>query len=34
MGRLLRDAYGAPVMVSNHRLLASNAQRLLAGKER
>ena len=34
MGRLLRDAYGAALMVSNDRLVGSNAQMLLAGKER
>ena len=33
LGRLLRDAHGAAVMVSNERLLADNAQMLLVSKE-
>jgi acyl-CoA dehydrogenase len=32
MGRLLRDAYGAPLMLSNDRLVGSNAQMLLVGR--
>ena len=34
MGRLLRDAYGAALMVNNDRLLGNNAQMLLMAKER
>lgn len=33
MGRLLRDAYGAALMVSNERIIANNAQMLLISKE-
>jgi acyl-CoA dehydrogenase len=33
MGRLLRDSYGAAVMVNNDRILANNAQMLLVHKE-
>jgi acyl-CoA dehydrogenase len=33
LGRLLRDAYGAAVMVNNDRILANNAQMLLVHKE-
>lgn len=33
MGRLLRDAHGAALMVSNDRLLADNAQMLLVAKD-
>jgi acyl-CoA dehydrogenase len=33
MGRLLRDAYGAAVMVSNDRIIANNAQMLMVHKE-
>jgi len=33
MGRLLRDAHGAAVMVNNDRILANNAQMLLVHKE-
>jgi acyl-CoA dehydrogenase len=34
MGRLVRDAYGAALLVGNDRLLGDNAQMLLLGKER
>jgi acyl-CoA dehydrogenase len=33
LGRLLRDAYGAAVMVNNDRIIANNAQMLLVHKE-
>jgi acyl-CoA dehydrogenase len=33
LGRLLRDAYGAAVMVNNDRIIANNAQMLLIHKE-
>jgi len=33
MGRLLRDAHGAALMVNNDRILANNAQMLLVSKE-
>ena len=33
MGRLLRDAYGAGLMVNNDRLIANNAQMLLVSRE-
>ncbi|MGH9103871.1 MAG: acyl-CoA dehydrogenase family protein, partial [Acidimicrobiales bacterium] len=33
LGRLLRDAYGAALMVNNDRILANNAQMLLVHKE-
>jgi hypothetical protein len=33
MGRLLRDAHGARVMINNERILGSNAQWLLVSKE-
>jgi acyl-CoA dehydrogenase len=33
MGRLLRDSYGAAVMVNNDRIIANNAQMLLVHKE-
>jgi acyl-CoA dehydrogenase len=33
LGRLLRDAYGAGVMVNNDRIIANNAQMLLVHKE-
>jgi acyl-CoA dehydrogenase len=33
LGRLLRDAYGAAVMVNNDRIIANNAQMLLVYKE-
>jgi acyl-CoA dehydrogenase len=33
MGRLLRDAYGAAVMVNNDRIIANNAQMLMVHKE-
>ncbi|MGH9018119.1 MAG: acyl-CoA dehydrogenase family protein [Acidimicrobiales bacterium] len=33
MGRLLRDAHGAAVMVNNDRIIANNAQMLLVHKE-
>ncbi|MFI5041292.1 MAG: acyl-CoA dehydrogenase family protein [Acidimicrobiales bacterium] len=33
LGRLLRDAHAAPLMVNNDRLIANNAQFLLAAKE-
>ena len=33
MGRLLRDAHGAQVMIHNDRILAANAQWLLIAKE-
>jgi acyl-CoA dehydrogenase len=34
LGRLLRDAHGAAVMVNNDRILANNAQMLLVHKDR
>jgi acyl-CoA dehydrogenase len=33
MGRLLRDAHGAALMINNDRILASSAQLLLVGKD-
>jgi len=33
LGRLVRDAHGAAVMVNNDRILANNAQMLLVHKE-
>jgi acyl-CoA dehydrogenase len=33
LGRLLRDAWGAPVMVNNDRILGNNAQLLLVSKD-
>jgi acyl-CoA dehydrogenase len=33
LGRLLRDAYGAAIMVNNDRIIANNAQMLLIHKE-
>jgi acyl-CoA dehydrogenase len=33
MGRLLRDAHGAALMVNNDRILGDNAQLLLIYKE-
>jgi acyl-CoA dehydrogenase len=33
LGRLLRDAYGAAIMVNNDRIIANNAQMLLVHKE-
>ena len=33
LGRLLRDAQGAAVMVNNDRIVANNAQMLLVHKE-
>ena len=33
LGRLLRDAYGAAVMVNNDRIITNNAQMLLVHKE-
>ena len=33
LGRLLRDAHGAAVMVNNDRIIANNAQMLLVHKE-
>ena len=33
LGRLLRDAYGAALMVNNDRILANNAQMLLVHRE-
>jgi acyl-CoA dehydrogenase len=34
LGRLLRDAHGAAVMVNNDRIIANNAQMLLIHKDR
>jgi acyl-CoA dehydrogenase len=34
MGRLLRDAHGAALMVNNDRILANSAQLLLVGRDR
>ena len=34
MGRLLRDAYGAPLMINNDRILANTAQLLLVHRGR
>jgi len=34
LGRLLRDAHGAPLMVNNDRILANNAQMLLVHRDR
>ena len=34
LGRLLRDAYGAQLMVNNDRINANNAQLLLVQRER
>ncbi|HLX87953.1 MAG TPA: acyl-CoA dehydrogenase family protein, partial [Acidimicrobiales bacterium] len=33
LGRILRDAHGAAVMVNNDRILANNAQMLLVHKD-
>ena len=33
LGRLLRDAYGAAIMVNNDRIIASTAQLLLVAKD-
>jgi hypothetical protein len=33
MGRLLRDATGAALMVSNDRIIGNNAQMLLVSKD-
>jgi acyl-CoA dehydrogenase len=33
MGRLLRDSFGAALMVNNDRILANNAQLLLVHKD-
>jgi len=33
LGRLLRDAWGAPLMVNNDRILGNNAQLLLVSKD-
>jgi acyl-CoA dehydrogenase len=33
LGRLLRDAHGAAVMVNNDRIIANNAQMLLVHKD-
>ena len=34
LGRLLRDAHGAAVMVNNDRIIGNNAQMLLVHKDR
>jgi acyl-CoA dehydrogenase len=33
MGRLLRDAHGAALMVNNDRIIGNNAQMLLVSKD-
>ena len=33
LGRLLRDAWGAPLMVNNDRILGNSAQLLLVSKD-